>query len=191
MKLHTIIVILLSLLIAAGSTVAQTATQQEDKEKKQHYLYEWMDDNGMVHISDDPGDVPEQYRRQVRKRLEQPAKEETRGQEQVAPPSEPQPEEESDQEIRKDEWRQRIRDWKERLADAEKRYKAIEDERSKIIMRLGLSATALPGDRTRVIEIEGEMKTIQKEIDDDRNMIDVVIPDEARKAGIPPGWLRE
>ncbi len=190
MKLHTIIVLLLSLLISAGSAMAQTATQQEDKEKSQRYLYEWMDDNGAVHISDDLGDVPEQYRRQVRKRLEQPVKEETGRQEQVTQPA-PQPEEETGQEARKEEWQQRIRDWKEQLADAEKRYKALEDERNKIIIRLSAPETALPGDRTRVIEIEGEMKTIQKEIDDARNMIDVVIPEEARKAGIPPGWLRE
>jgi hypothetical protein len=35
------------------------------------------------------------------------------------------------------------------------------------------------------------MKQVQKEIDDTRNRINVVIPEEARKAGIPPGWLRE
>ncbi|HLE39898.1 MAG TPA: DUF4124 domain-containing protein, partial [Nitrospirota bacterium] len=76
MKRHAIIVSFFSLLIAAGLALAQTATQQEDQEKIQRYLYEWMDDNGVVHISDDLGDVPEQYRRQVRKRLEQPVTEE-------------------------------------------------------------------------------------------------------------------
>jgi len=85
----------------------------------------------------------------------------------------------------------RIRDWKLRLADAERRYQALENERNKILMKFGMPGAALPGDRAKVIELEGKMKSIQKEIDDARNMINVVIPDEARKAGIPPGWLRE
>ncbi len=191
MKRYPVIVFLLSVLIAAGSGVAQTATGQEDKEKTQHYLYEWMDDNGTVHISDDLGDVPEKYRRQVRKRLEQPAKEETGRQEQVAPQPAQQPEEGADQEARKEEWQQRIRDWKERLADAEKRYKALEDERSRIIMMGGVTTYAPPAYRTRAAELEEEMKQVQKEIDEARNMINVVIPEEAHKAGIPPGWLRE
>jgi hypothetical protein len=32
---------------------------------------------------------------------------------------------------------------------------------------------------------------MQKEIDEARNMLDVVIPEEARRAGVPPGWLRK
>ncbi len=190
MKLHAIILILFSLLVAAGPAVAQTAAPQEDREKNQRYLYEWTDDKGTVHISDDLGDVPQKYRRQVRKRLEQPAKEETREQEQIAPQP-AQPEEEIDQEAKKEEWQQRIRDWKERLADAQKRYKALEDERSAIIMRWGVTANASPAYRTRAAELDEEMKEVQKEIDEARNMIDVVIPDESRKAGVPPGWLRE
>jgi hypothetical protein len=191
MKLHTIMVFLLSLLIAAGSAAAQSATQQENKGKSQRSLYEWTDDKGTVHISDDLGAVPEKYRQQVRKRLEQPAKEEAGRQEQVTPQPTQQPEEETDQEARKEEWQQRIRDWKERLADAEKRYRASEDERNTIITRWGVTANAPPAYRTRAAELEEEMTQVQKEIDEARNMINVVIPEEARKAGVPPGWLRE
>jgi hypothetical protein len=35
------------------------------------------------------------------------------------------------------------------------------------------------------------MKQVQKEKDDARNEVEVVIPEAARKAGVPPGWLRE
>ena len=35
------------------------------------------------------------------------------------------------------------------------------------------------------------MNVEQKRIDEARNMLNVVIPEEARKAGIPPGWLRD
>jgi hypothetical protein len=123
--------------------------------------------------------------------LEQPAKQETGRQEQVTLQPAPQPEEETDQEAKKEEWQLKIRDWKERLANAEKRYKALEEERSTIIMTGGVMTYAPPAYRTRAAELEEEMKQVRKEIDDARNMIDIVIPDEARRAGIPPGWLRE
>jgi hypothetical protein len=55
----------------------------------------------------------------------------------------------------------------------------------------GASTYAAPAYRTRAAELEEEMKEVQKDIDEALNMINVVIPDEARKAGVPPGWLRE
>jgi hypothetical protein len=40
-------------------------------------------------------------------------------------------------------------------------------------------------------QIENDMQRTRREIDDIKNEINTVIPDEARKAGVPPGWLRE
>ena len=57
-----------------------------------------------------------------------------------------------------------IRNWKERLVEAEKRYRALEDERNTITMKYGATAIAPPADRTRTAELEGEMKQVQKEI---------------------------
>jgi hypothetical protein len=45
--------------------------------------------------------------------------------------------------------------------------------------------------RQRAEQIDKALPEVQKEIDRARREIDVVIPEEARKAGIPPGWLRE
>jgi hypothetical protein len=45
--------------------------------------------------------------------------------------------------------------------------------------------------KVKAAQIEQQMKEVQKQIDEARNMLDVVIPDEARKAGVPPGVLRE
>jgi hypothetical protein len=191
MKLHTIIVILLSLLIAAGSTVAQTATQQEDKEKSKRYLYEWRNDKGAVHISDDLGDVPEKYLKNVRKILQGSSEHET-GQS-VQGTSAPAQEfgQESRDEAQKAVWQQRIGEQKLRLAGAENRYHQLEQERSELLGSWHTRSYVPPESMARVERIEQEMKQVQKEIDDTRNRIDVVIPEEARKAGIPPGWLRE
>lgn len=191
MKLHTSIAVLIILLISAGSLPAQTQTQQEDSDKNQRYLYEWTDENGTVHIGDDLGDVPEQYRRQVRKRAARPSERETRqgvpsG---AAPPARPGPK--SENEAHKAEWQKRLGEWKQRLANAGKRYQQLEQEKTKLLGSWNTRSSVPPANMARVEWIEQEMKQVQKEMDDARNMIDVVIPDEARKAGIPPGWLRE
>ncbi len=35
------------------------------------------------------------------------------------------------------------------------------------------------------------MNNVQSEIEQAKHMLNEVIPEEARKAGVPPGWLRE
>jgi hypothetical protein len=40
-------------------------------------------------------------------------------------------------------------------------------------------------------QIATELSSAQQEVDRARNMVNTVIPDEARRAGVPPGWLRE
>ncbi len=194
MKRFPIMAVLFVFLVAAGSALAQTADQQEDKDKNRRYLYEWKDDKGTVYITDDLGDVPEKYREKVKKTVERPGTESKSAERETkikpAAPSAESPGE-NDEKAKKAEWRLRLLDWKERLADAEKRYRALEDERSSIIMRWGVTANAPPAYRTRAAELEDEMKQVQTEIDEARNMINVVIPEEARKANVPPGWLRE
>ncbi len=193
MKIRTIIIVVLSLLIAIAWAAAQTDEQKEDKNRR--YLYEWTDDRGNVHVTDDFGDVPEKYRDKVRKRVEMAPKpgpgQGREVQEETVPPLSQESEQGSDEASKKAEWQQRLRDWKGRLAEAEKRYADLEQERNELLRRWGTPAYAPPGDRIKAQQIEQEMEQVKKEIDEARNMIDVVIPDEARKAGIPPGWLRE
>jgi len=40
-------------------------------------------------------------------------------------------------------------------------------------------------------QLDGDMANAKQEADKARDLINNVIPDEARRAGIPPGWLRE
>ncbi len=191
MKIRSIILVVLSLIIVAAWAAAQT---DEQKDKNRRYLYEWTDDRGNVHVTDDFGDVPEKYRDKVRRVEMAPKPGQGQGrevQEETAPPPSRESEQESDEASKKAEWQQRLRDWKKRLAEAEKRYADLEQERNELLRRRGTPAYAPPGDRIKAQQIEQEMEQVKKEIAEARNMIDVVIPDEARKAGIPPGWLRE
>ncbi len=170
---------------------ADPQAQTEDKEQ-QGYLYQWTDDKGIVHITDSLGTVPKQYRDKAIK-LKQPKKEDTDQGQQVQQESTSPSGAESDSAdaLGKREWQQRMREAKQRLDSAEKRYHELDQRRNELLRSWGGPASGRLVDSTEVEKIEQEMKDVQIQIDEARNNIDAVIPEEARKKGIPPGWLRE
>jgi hypothetical protein len=181
--------VILVLFLLVGSAYGQSEDQPENQEAKKHYLYEWTDSKGTVHITDGLGKVPERYRDRARK------VESSKGQE-------PGPEQWSDeaasgsesQELEdeaKAEWQYRMREWRRRLSDAESQHRKLEQERTELIRAWGSIALAPPAYRQRAVELELQLKEVETEIETARNMIDTVLPDEARKAGVPPGWLRQ
>ena len=171
---------------------ADPQAQTEDKERQQGYLYQWTDDKGIVHITDSLGTVPKQYRDKAIK-LKQPKKEDTDQGQQVQQGSTSPSGAESDSAdaLGKREWQQRMREAKQRLDSAEKRYHELDQRRNELLRSWGGPASGRLVDSTEVEKIEQEMKDAQIQIDEARNDIDAVIPEEARKKGIPPGWLRE
>jgi len=185
-------IIMAALLVAVLSVAPQTRAQDGSNEQKS-YLYGWTDDHGVVHITDGLGNVPEKYRAKARK-IEGSRKDEAgQGQQTqnvTGGTSGPTSEEETE-ESRKAEWQDRIQDWKERLAQAEKRYRELDQQRTELLMSSGGPAYGPIENKVKAEQIEQQMKEVQKQIDEARNMLDVVIPDEARKAGVPPGVLRE
>ncbi len=168
-----------------GSVFAQTDPQSE--ELKKHFLYEWTDDTGILHITDALSKVPEQYRSRMRTR--EVPKGESPAQERGYAPS-PGFQSNND-DAGKAQWQSRLRDWKQRLENAENRYEALERERNELFRAWGAAALAPIENRMKAEKIEQQMKDLQNEIERAKNMIEVVIPEEARKAGVPPGWLRE
>lgn len=184
---------LIGILLLATSLWAQTAGTKEEDERKKSYLYEWTDEKGAAHITDTLGNVPEKYRSRAR-RVETPKQKEQPGGAAKQPGITTTPPDQGapvDDEARKAEWRRKITDWKSRLAEFEKRHQELEEERNALIRPWGTFALASPDAREKVRKVEEEMKAVQKQIDEARNMINVVIPEDARKAGVPPGWLRE
>ncbi len=189
--------ILITLLLAGASTVfAQTADQnagqgEKKQEERKSVLYRWIDGKGNVHITDNLNKVPEKYRQNA-KRLETTEK----VPEEAVPPREqgvsPYPgyDEEREADL-KEEWQGRMKAARQTLADAERRYRELEEKRASVLEKGGSPALGHLEGREEAEIIAQEMKEVQKEIDAARNQIENVIPDAARKAGIPPGWLRE
>lgn len=177
-------VCLLSLSVAGAEGQGDSSTS---------YLYQWTDEQGNAHITDRLESVPAKYRSRVRA-IQQPGQGE-QGQ-QVQQPSAPVPSEadaagtDAD---KKEEWQNRVRDAKRRLANAEQQYRQLEQRKAEITAQWGASGATLPPQEVldKMQQIENDMQRTRREIDDIKNEINTVIPDEARKAGVPPGWLRE
>jgi hypothetical protein len=168
--------------------------QKEQKQEEQRqYLYQWTDGKGVVHITDDLAKVPKQYRQNARKLESRTDEEEKAGA--PSPPARTVPSTYDDAQEReaeqKDEWQQRMRAARRTLANAERRYRELEQRRDAAIMSWGGPASGRLQGREEAARIEAEMKQAQQQIEAARREIEVTIPDDARKAGIPPGWLRE
>ncbi len=190
--MRTLIVLIAVLFFCAGASGAETGGSGAAKKSAKRYIYEWTDSRGGVHITDDFGEVPERYRAKARAiempkgREVVPGQQSVEGTETPAGLSAEQQEAES-----KAAWQKRIRDWKERLADARKRYNELDKKREEALTKWGSPASGHLEGRAEADRISEDMKEVQSEIDECTTMIETVIPEEARRAGIPPGWLRE
>ena len=85
-------------------------------------------------------------------------------------------------------WQKRIADAKlalethlEAFRDAQKRYDAI---------AIKAFHTLLPGEGKKRDDAKAEMDALEKKVDETNTLLTETIPDEARRAGVPPGWLR-
>ncbi len=187
------------LLAGAPAAFAQTADQkagqgEKKQEERKSVLYQWTDGKGVVHITDDPNKIPEKFRANARRLETTKGTKETEG----VPPSSEEEQIEENRKAReereadlKDEWQHRMQRAKQRLADAEQRYHALEEKRNNLLGSWGGPASGHLEAREEADRIDQEMKQVQAEIDAARNEVQNEIPEAARKAGVPPGWLRE
>lgn len=161
------------------------------------YLYQWKDDQGVVNVTDNLDKVPPKYRSRATQLLQPGAGTEEQRREDTRKGEQPQnldadtsPDRD---EMRKAEWQQRMQDARRRLTVAEDQYSQIEQRRNDLMSRSGSSGAALPTQEMldEINELDGELARARIEVDKARNEVEVTIPDEARRAGIPPGWLRE
>ncbi len=191
------LIIVAALLVTASPTYAEPADQtgkqgEQKQEAQKNYLYQWTDEKGVVHISDSLDKVPEKFRENAKKLESAPGTSGVESQRRpgymTAPSGYSEEEREAD---RKEEWQERMKAAKQKLANAEQRYTELEQKRDQLLRSWGGPASGHLEGREEADRIDQEMKQVQQEINDARNQIEVVIPDEARRAGVPPGWLRE
>jgi hypothetical protein len=184
-------------LLSACFLASSVAGAEDQGGSGDRYLYQWTDEKGNAYITDRIESVPAKYRSRVRI-VQQPgaSDQSDQGPQAQQPSSAPAP---SESDVRgaeadaKEEWQNRMRDAKRRLDSATQRYTHLEQRKAEITAQWGSSGAALPPQEVldKLNQIEIDMQRVRKEIDEIKNEINTVIPDEARKAGVPPGWLRE
>ncbi len=167
-------------------------------------VYRWVDEKGVVHFTDDLTLVPEKYRSQVQKKT--PPKETVPSQpiSPVKPPSTIEPgrvtpeRPEADQKDmlgRGEEWwRAKAREWNEKLAAAQRNYdnaynqwKSKEREMEESKLKPHSARRKLKAERDA---LEEKTKECEKQMNEAKNMVENVLPKQARDYRANPEWLR-
>lgn len=146
--------------------------------------YEWTDDAGVIHLTDDVSKIPSKYRGRVQEVTVPDTQPSPENQPSDTPqPSSPSSTRTEDVDLKghnKQWWQQRLQEWRGRKATAEQNLAKARDRYN----RLYSSHEPLGDVRQEIEQYETDIRGADRMIDD-------VIPDEARKAGAPPGWLRD
>ncbi|MEM1025899.1 MAG: DUF4124 domain-containing protein [Myxococcota bacterium] len=91
-------------------------------------------------------------------------------------------------EEKKAEWRARIEATEKKLEARLVSFAKLQEEYTGLATKADF--TLFPGGRQRKLELKAQLEALEKEIDGLINELQVEIPEAARKAGVPPGWVR-
>ncbi len=155
-------------------------------------LFKWTDKNGVVHVTDSLEKVPKEYRAKT-ERMGVEGAGGSMAPEVRSPAPSASSEGSGDDAALKAQWQSRMLDAKRRVQYAEDKYQQLVKRKSDLEAQWGSAGAALPPQSVldEMKQLDADMANAKAEIDNARDMINNVIPDEARRAGIPPGWLRE
>ena len=189
----------IGLLILIGSILYSVTSLGQE-------IYKWMDEKGTVHFSDDLGQVPEKYRNQIQK--EKPPKEPPPSRpvspSSIGPPKITEPGKEAgpapglgqkDALGRGEEWwRAKASEWNEKLKTSRRNYeitynewKAKEQELETSISKPDSFKRKL---KAEIKTLEEKVKDWEKQIEEAKNMIENVLPKQARDYRANPDWLK-
>jgi archaellum component FlaC len=155
-------------------------------------VYQWVDEQGVVHFTDNPATVPETYRAEGESRHmpeNQPASPITYDME------------EEDEGIlieddlkEKDEvwWRSRAEKWRKRLENGYDGYEKVRLRYNALATEFNTSKDPEEKEqlKTELDEMQQEMDEFKREIEGARKMTDEVLPSQVQKAGKPLEWVR-
>jgi len=160
-------------------------------------IYKWVDKNGAVNFTDDPGKIPPEYRDQV----ERVGGEDTSG---AKPPISVQSpsQSKSNEEVRGSKketyglgptyWREKARPWNEQLNDATANLDAVNKkivEKSETISRKYWSPTQYKMNMVELEELKEERSKYQAQIDEANEMLRKLAR-EAADEGADPQWIK-
>lgn len=153
-------------------------------------VYQWEDEQGVLNLTDDLEKVPEKYRDRATEVIL--PKDEGRPEKNApSPPGGPEETikdpEQADLRGRSREWWQgRAREWREKKSRAAQELALARERLNTIPMSL-----PLPAREWEKRKILREMGAYEGQLREAERMLNEALPEEARKAGAPPGWVRE
>lgn len=169
--IKTFLVISLALLVQAGSA----AFADE--------FFRWTDENGTLHFTNNPSKIPPDYRTlaEVLSIPDQPRVKP------IAPLGLIPPSPNRDLNGHDERWwKEQLRRWQ--LQREERTLKLMEAERK--LGQLQFRNEVGPFRAAETARLLRDVEKYKQEVRQTEEIIGKVLPDEARKAGAPPGWLR-
>lgn len=85
-------------------------------------------------------------------------------------------------------WREKLETGQQNLAKALDNYRRAQKEYQSLAIKA--SFALFPGQQARRIELERALPKLEAEVDRANAYLTETLPKKARKAGVPPGWLR-
>lgn len=166
-------------------------------------VYRWVDEKGTAHFTDDLSSVPERYRDQVietkprGKPVPSPSSEPPKAvgkEKEIKPPPESAPEEEDLLGRGEEWWRATAEEWNEKLDTARKNYEKAYAEWKSKEQELE-SSKFKPDSLKRKLKVEAKAleekaKDWENRVEEAKNMLENVLPRQAREYRANPDWLR-
>jgi hypothetical protein len=172
-------------------------------------VYKWTDKKGTVHFTDNPEELPEPMRSEALRKLRE-EREKKKEQDKLRPavpppsvqrptplpsaqPAQPtQPATTSSQPASprgtKAQWQERMSRARSRVRDLEVKCSRLESESQRGSRDSLLFAR--PGDREKAQRASQELKSCRESLKKAKHHLDEELPEQARRQGVPPGWLR-
>ena len=164
--------------------------------------YQWVDEKGTVHFTDDIGKIPEKYQDQVKKKEPPPElapaptpspSSSIRLPQGKAPP-EPTVEKKDILGRGEDWWRDKAMEWREKLTKAQKDYEAAQTALKAKDRELG-DAKFKPKSFQRKLQdeiriLEEKVNAQKNQVDEAKNMLEKVLPRQAEEYRADPSWVR-
>lgn len=171
-------------------------------------VYKYVDKQGTVHYTDDPDQLPEPQRSKVLQELEEKIRKEEERRRKLKeqgievpderlPPAPPPPQPSrphpatdrlKQRKAAKKAWKERGRKARELVAELEEKCAQLQKERDR--NKTDSLTFARPGAGKRYQKSQAAYENCQKNLKKARNYLTEELPEQARKSGVPPGWVR-
>jgi len=162
-------------------------------------IYQWPDQKGNLHFTDDVSLVPERYRNQVQKKTapQGPSPHlspQVFKEEEIVTEPESTPERKDLIGRGEEWWRAKAKEWNEKLMSAQKNYETAYTawkDKEKELEQSKLKPKSLQRKLKAEIKIlEDKAKAWQKQRDEAKNMLEKALPKEAEEMKADPDWIK-